>query len=273
MKVLIIGCGYVGKAAAKMWKTLGHEITVTTRSKLRISELESEADRVIVLNQDPEALNNALKDQHVVLLSVAPDTLEDYHNTYLQSAMALHNLIPKYSSIKHILYTSSTSVYGDFNGDWVDEETCLTTNGIPQLKILIETEKVLLDLSCSIRNVCIFRLGEIIGPGRSIAERLRKLNGASLPGSGESYTNLIHLNDIKNALEFGVGHNFNGIYNLCNDLHLSRKELYKQICARESLPQIHWDSHKTSFHQGNKRVSNQKIKLSGYHFQELDPIF
>lgn len=250
--IAIIGAGYVGKAAAEIWKAEGHIITLTTRSKERVLELSPFANRVVIIT--PGQFEDALQGQDIVLLSVAPDRQDEDEATYLGSAKALlKDLNPK---TQQILYTSSTSVYGEHGGALVDE----TSPCKPQTKrekILFETEQLLLKAPC---KVCILRLGEIVGPGRMIVDRLRALRGP-LPGTGEAITNISPLEIIVRALSLAVHEQWEGIYNVCNDLHISRRELYDNLCREYGLPTVQWDPTKISLHAGNKKVSNQKYKL------------
>ena len=261
MNVTIIGCGYVGKAVAKRWKTAGHCVSVTTRNPERVAELNEIADHVILLQgrELSAILSEQLVDQHVVLLCVAADNASQYESTYLHTAQALVKAVNSAPALKQIIYTSSTSVYGEHCGEWVDENTQLAPSNA-NTKILVTTEQTLLDLQAETRRVCIFRLGEIIGPGREIADRLRRMSGQSLPGTGENYTNLSELKDIVEAIDFAVSHQLGGVFNLCGDLHITRKELYQQLCEKHGLSPVSWNTSVASIHGGNKRVSSQKLK-------------
>lgn len=266
MKIAIIGCGYVGSALASKLKNDGHEITVTTRSELKVPFLKTISNHVTILQgNDKKALKALLEQQDAVILSLAADSQEAYETTYLETAKAISQVIEDCQKVSQIIYTGSTSVYGDHQGATVDEKTAVTSIHSTG-KILIQTEDVLLQLSSKKRNVCIFRLGEIYGPGRQIADRLRHLNGKTLPGTGKSITNLISLDDIVKAITFALNDHLNGIYNLCGDVHLTRKDFYDQLCAQEQLPAVLWDATKTSIHSGNKLVSNAKLKAAGFSF-------
>lgn len=267
MNVAIIGCGYVGKAAARFWKAAGHSVTATTRNPDHVAELQSIVDHVILLqgNNLSEILAQALVNQEVILLSVAPDDASQYESTYLNTAQALVKAVKRLPMLRQILYTSSTSVYGDQQGQWVDENTPPAPNN-DNTKILLATEQILLASQSDNRYVCIFRLGEIIGPGRELSSRLRRLNGQSLSGSGDNYTNLTHIDDIVGAIDFAVSHQLQGVYNLCGDLHILRRDLYHQICEKHGLPHVVWNGSVTSVHGGNKRVSSVKLVAAGYSF-------
>lgn len=254
MKILILGAGYVGKAAAVAWKAKGHTLTLTTRFPQRIAELSPFADRVMLVEHLPEALFG----QDVVLLSVAPDSTEetDYERTYLETAKTLlRHLDPR---TRQILYTSSCSVYGEHGGALVDEASPLKPPSRKE-SILIETENLLHKAPC---KVCILRLGEIIGPGRRIVDRLHALNGRPLAGTGENITNLSPIEDIVQALARAVDGQWEGIFNICSDLHIPRRALYEQLCQEEGLPPVIWDASRPPSHAGNKTVSNAKYKRS-----------
>lgn len=265
MRMLIIGCGYVGSSIAKFWRSKGHFVTVTTRSQERFDSLKQIADAVSLVKTESfeNSLKELLKQNDVVVLSVAPSIHEDYEQTYLHTAQSLMDKI-KSSVVKQIIYTSSTSVYGEQGGNWVDENTPLCPSN-PNTEILCETEKILMNPLGELKT-CIFRLGEIYGPGREIENRLKRLQGQLLPGTGGNYTNLIHLTDIVHALDFALTHELKGIYNLCQDLHIPRKELYEHLCLHHQLPSFQWNPNIKSIHGGNKRVSNVKIKNEGFHF-------
>lgn len=264
MRIGILGCGYVGQAAATLWKKAGHTVTATTRQPANIATLQALVDDVFLI-QDEE-LQPFLSQQDVLLISVAPQhKADDYTSTYLHTAQRIVDQLPMCPMLKQILYTSSTSVYGDHQGAWITEDTpphLLNSHA----HILWETEQVLFNQQSAKRNVCIFRLGEIYGPGREIGKRLRASQGQPFPGTGEQYANLIHREDITRALDFALQQRLYGIYNLCQDEHPSRKQLYEQLCQKENLPTIQWNSQQTTRHSGNKRVSNEKIKSLGFTF-------
>lgn len=266
MRIGILGCGYVGEAAARHWKQKGHFLSATTRRSEKIPYLESFIDRVCHLENG--SLAPFMSELDVLLISVAPDAGANYASTYLQTAQRVAEESAKISSLQQILYTGSLSVYGDHAGRWIDETTPVNP-AHENAKILFETENCLLKCASSKMKVCVFRLGEIYGPGREIENRLKRMQHQPFAGTGDSYTNLIHLDDIVRALDFALSHKLQGIYNLCNDEHIRRKEFYEQICRKNQLPSIRWDPNRTSAHQGNRRASNQKLKNEGFIFSHL----
>ncbi len=253
MKICIVGCGYVGSRQARYWREREHSITAATRSPHRFNELKTFTDHVILLS---DSFANAVKGQDAILITVAPGPKDDHSHTYLHTA---REIIKSASPHQTILYTSSTSVYGDQGGNIVDEMTPLNPLN-DKARILIETEKELLKHPKS----CIFRLGEILGPGREMKEKLQRFQGRELPGTGENPVNIIHIDDILKALDFALANHLSGIYNLCNDEHSPRKKLYAEICEKEGIPLPAWNPVLSSHHGGNRIVSNQKLKNAGF---------
>lgn len=268
MKIGILGCGYVGQAMALFWKQVGHRVAVTTRQPARVPFLQTLVDEVHLLEEHGlkhHLPSSFLAQQEILLICVAPDKASDYASTYFDTAKQVAEQTAQNPSLRHILYTSSTSVYGDHGGEWVDEDTPIVPNHANR-EILYQTERVLLGCSSQRLKICILRLGEIYGPGRNIEDRLRRMQHQPFAGSGASYTNLIHLTDILQALDFALQNQLQGIYNLCNDFHVPRREFYESLCKMENLPSVQWDPSLHHWHQGNKRVSNKKIKNDRFHF-------
>jgi nucleoside-diphosphate-sugar epimerase len=264
-RVAVIGCGYVGKAVASYWYQQGHFVTGTTTREENVSELEKVTNQTIVMTGDnPEAVATVIDNQETVLVSIAPISdrqvdAETYGNTYLPMAKNLVTALQNNSTVKQIIYISSCSVYGNKNGDWVDETTPVDTTS-DYSKVLVEVEQILL----ATENVCILRLGGIYGTGRELNKRLGKLGGKTLPGTGENWTSWIHLDDIVSAVEFFRQHRCQGIYNLVNDVKLTSRELCDLICDRQQLERVSWDASKPAFSEVNARVDNRKIKAMGY---------
>ena len=145
MNITILGCGYVGTAVAQYWnQTLGLNVTATTTTPQRVASLETVANRVeVVRGDEPEKLLSILQNQDVVLLSIGAKNANVYQEIYLKTAETLASILPKLPQLQQIIYTGSYSVYGDRQGQWVDESTPVNP-GSENGKILWETEQTLL---------------------------------------------------------------------------------------------------------------------------------
>lgn len=270
MNIAIVGCGYVGTAVARQWhQNSGYHITATTTTEERVSELEQVAQRVVVVKGDDEtALKSVVCDRDLILLSVAPTRspqANSYEETYLRTAKNLVKALQQAPTVKQLIYTGSYSVYGDKNGAWVDEDSPLTPanhNG----EILAQTEQVLLAASSKDLKVCILRLGGIYGPGRELTKIFSRAFGTTRPGTGEDFTNWIHLDDIVGAVNFAAVEKLPGIYNLVNKEPQLNRDLLDRLSEKYNLPKVMWNPTQQQVRAYNSRVSNQKIAAAGYKF-------
>jgi nucleoside-diphosphate-sugar epimerase len=96
---------------------------------------------------------------------------------------------------------------------------------------------------------------------------MQNLQGHPLPGTGEAYTNMVHKDDCVRAINYVHKHHLTGVYNLADDDHPTRKELYDLVAEKTKLPKVQWDASLSNLHRGNKRISNHKIKSAGYSFE------
>ncbi|MCP6761324.1 MAG: SDR family oxidoreductase [Fischerella sp. CENA71] len=274
MNITIIGCGYVGSKVARFWQQeRGFIVTATTTTPERVAELETIAQRVVVVNgNNAEKLKSVLKNQDVVLLSVGAKAPNTYEESYLETAQTLVSILKQTPSIQQLIYTSSCSVYGEQNGALVDEETQVAPT-TPGGEILYKTEQELLSASSEHLRVCVLRLGGIYGPGRELVKIYSRIAGTTRPGNGEEPANWIHVDDIAAAIEFARRHRLQGIYNLVDHDDLTTREISDRVCEIHNLPKVSWDSSLSSKRPYNAKISNKKIKAAGYEFIHPQMIF
>lgn len=264
LKVTIIGCGYVGMAVARQWRESGHEILATTTTRDRVAELEKVAQQVaIVRGDDLDALRSVVRDRDVVLLSVGARHPNTYRETYLDTAKNLVTVLQDAPGVKQVIYTGSYSVYGDKKGQWVDETAPIAPIDDKD-KILFETERVLLGVARDRVKTCVLRLGGIYGPDREIVKIFGRVAGTTRPGTGQEWSNWIHLQDIVAAIAFVCEQRCEGIYNLVNDVPLPLGELLDRLCELHGLATVSWDPSRPSLRSHNVRVSNRKLKAAGF---------
>lgn len=264
--VAIIGCGYVGVEVAKTLTKKGHNVTATTRKPERLDELSKVAQKSVLLRgNDQSEFVPIIGNSETIIITIASDSTEHYESAYLHTAELFRHLALEMDLPRRLIYLSSASIYGDHHGRWVDETSQLLAKG-ELANHLIEAEKNYASLEEIGWDVCVFRLAEVYGPGREILERISSLLDAPIPGSGDQYTNMVHKEDCIGAINYALTHNLTGIYNLSDDDHPTRKELYDRVTEKGGLPGITWDPNLSSLPSGNKRVSNHKIHGAGYRF-------
>ncbi len=269
--IAILGCGYVGSALAACWQEQGHFVTGTTTRQERVSLLQPLLSKVVAMTGDDDnAVQSLVQGQDTVVVSVAPTGFQVadeaiYEKTYLTTARNLLQALKQTPSVKQVIYLSSYSVYGDRQGEWVDENASIFPSE-PRGQMLYEAEQIVSQADSECQKVCILRLGGIYGPGRELIGRLGGMAGMTLPGRGDRVINWIHRDDIVGAIEFARLNKLQGIYNLVDDSQLTIKEQLERICSRYGLPPVHWEQSKLSLPGKSVRVSNQKLKATGYQF-------
>ncbi|MBE9138708.1 SDR family oxidoreductase [Nodosilinea sp. LEGE 07088] len=267
MNAAILGCGYVGTAVARLWTAQGLQVTATTTHPGRVEELQTMAAAVAVVNgSNPVGIADLLHNQNTVLICVGAGRQANYEETYLNTAKTVVTALDQAPQLRQIIFTSTYSVYGNYEGAWVREDDPAkpaTDNG----RIMAATEQTLLDAATGDRAVCIFRLGGIYGPGRELAKIYSRAAGSTRPGSGHEASNWIHLDDIVGAIAFAQTHHLSGLYNLVQDEIPTVRELIDCVCAANHLAPVQWDPSQPSARPYNVRVSNQKLKAAGYGFR------
>ena len=276
MKIAIIGAAYTGLATAKYFKSLGHNISVTTTKESRREELEEVADKVTVMfGSDQDKMKELLVDQEILILTVAGGMVEKdgktimdpdlYKDAYVGTAESVVNAIGADSSLRQIIFTSSLNAYGDGGGaDEITEE--IEANPLnPFQEVYVTTEGLLRGLENDQLGVCIFRTGTIHGPGREWKNQLAQMSGQKIPFDGSSDAMIVHRDDVVRAIEMAINKNLNGLYNLFNEVTTSKAEFFARVCDKEGLAHVEW----LNLSPGPKNVSNQKIKGAGLMF--LDP--
>jgi nucleoside-diphosphate-sugar epimerase len=261
-RVLIVGCGYVGTAVGKELAGQGHRVTGTTRNARRTPALEAAGIRHAVLDlEDESRLTELVRDADVVCFTVAAGReKQNYRDVYLEGIRRLLRAANG-SPIQHIIYTSATSVYGQTDGSWIDETAPtepLTDNG----RVLVETEAALLAGAHQLRiPAAIFRLAGIYGPGRDPLAWFKRQDTSRPRRHPDAYLNMIHIDDIAQALAAAVTHRIAGVMNLSDDEPMLRRELYTRLCARAGLPEPHWpEPDDKSPADLGKRVRNDQAK-------------
>jgi len=259
-RIAIIGCGYVGTAVGRKLVASGHDVAATTTSPSRIDELQDAGfDAHVIELKEVDKLRNMLADRDAALLTYGAGKHGDYESVYVQGAQHIAEAVSG-SSIRRIIYTSSTRVYGQDDGVWVDE-TSPTDSSDSKGQALVRAERVLLDELTNAQQlpvtVSILRLGGIHGPQRELTDRISACAG-QMRDDGQAYINLIRLDDLVTAIMKLLDVNYHGLLNITNDNPPSRRHLYDTILARAKLKPIQWTDHDQATR--GKRVCNKRIK-------------
>ena len=264
ISIFCFGFGQVAKNFISKIKSENFNINLSTTTRNETSKkifdgVDYQSYQLNKYKYD-ENLIIKLREAEHILVSIPPQEGEDIVAKYFHKFM-------KTSKVKWITYLSSTSVYGDHNSEWVDEnsETKPTSlNGINRLK----SENVWLSLKVK-KNlpIQIFRLSGIYSNENNILTRL-KLGNVKLINKKNHYFSRIHLEDISNILFESLSKFKSGeIYNLSDDNPSSSEEvtLYgAKILNIKNLKKIEVNEIESEMlkklYKDSKKVSNKKLK-------------
>ena len=238
--MLIFGLGYTAKALAARLRADGWSVRATGR----------DGDLAFA---DAAAVESALAGASHVLSSVPPDStggdpVLDRYGAELDG--------------QWLGYLSSTGVYGDTGGAWVDETAPLVGFGGTGRR----TARSEADLAWQAAGACVFRLPGIYGPGRSPLERVASGAAHRIDLPGQVFSR-VHVEDIARGVIAGFAAPA-GVYNLADDLPASHNAVIEEACrllGRELPPLLSLDEAKLSrqaraFYAENRRVANGKAR-------------
>lgn len=207
MRVAILGCGYVGIAAGERLASAGHEVIGVRRSTAGVDAI-TEAGLTAMQGDvtDPADLSTIPDvDWLVFAASAGRGEDQDARSLYVDGlATTIETFADREDPPARLVYTSSTGVYGDHGGAWVDEETTPEPAG-PRGETLLEAEQVALDGADTGIDATVLRFGGLYGPTRYRIDRYLERPVTT------GYRNATHRRDaagsIAHVLEAGVGHN------------------------------------------------------------------
>lgn len=196
MKALILGCGYLGGRVAKRWLAAGHEVAALTRSAARAEQLRQQGI-IPCLGDVTDAASLAdLPPADVVLYAIGYDRSSGDRRTVVVDGLN-NTLEALRSRADHLVFISTTSVYGQSDGEWVDEGSAVEPASEAG-QTALEAEDLVRE--SRIPDVMILRLTGIYGPNR-LLRRVEQLQaGEPIAGSGEAWLNLIHVDDAASAV-------------------------------------------------------------------------
>jgi len=188
MRTLIFGCGYLGHRVAARLVGTGGSVSAVTRSDDRAAVLRGTGIEPLVADIMTPAslLNLPAVDRVLYCVGFDRSGAHSKRDTYVGG---LSNVLAALPDACEITYVSSTSVYGQADGEWIDEDSA-TEPATEGGKICLEAEQLLSD-----RNASIVRLAGIYGPDR-VLRKIDSLRTAEpIAGNPDSYLNLIHVAD------------------------------------------------------------------------------
>ncbi|PNI07704.1 NAD(P)-dependent oxidoreductase [Arthrobacter sp. AFG7.2] len=198
MTILLAGCGDLGTEAGLRFHALGHRVVGWRRSPAKLpAAIEGVAADLSAPNLPPIPA-----DTSAVVIAVAADSPSEdaYRAAYLDGVRHVLDALERDRvEPDRVLFVSSTAVYGDAGGGWVDESAPPAPGGFSG-RVLVETEQLLQARFSGTATVATsLRLGGIYGPGRTrLIDQVR--SGTAVIPEDVRYTNRIHRDDAAAAI-------------------------------------------------------------------------
>jgi nucleoside-diphosphate-sugar epimerase len=251
--LLSLGHGYSARALALRLIPTGWRIIGTTRDPAKAGALRADGVEPLLW---PTDLGAALTEATHILASAAPDGSGD---PFLQALPGIAS-----SRAGWVGYLSTTGVYGDHRGGWVDETTPLTPmSDRGRQRVLAERQWLATGLP-----VHIFRLAGIYGPGRGPFEKVRDGTARRIIKPDQVFSR-IHVADIAQVLEASIRHpNPGAAYNVCDDNPCPPEDVLSHAARMLGLPdppEVPFETAEMTpmqlgFYAESKRVRNDRIK-------------
>ncbi|MEX0320060.1 MAG: SDR family oxidoreductase [Ruegeria sp.] len=254
--LLSFGHGYSARALSQLLAPQGWRIIGTTRNPEQVEDIRvSGAEPVVWPGEEP-----SLDGVSHVLISTAPSTAGDPVLAALGGEIAA-----RVGQFEWVGYLSTTAVYGDHQGGWVDETTPpAPTAERGRWRVKAEEQWAAVDGL----PLHIFRLAGIYGPGRGPFSKLRRGGLRRIIKPGQVFSR-IHVDDIAQVLAASMARPDAGtIYNVCDDEPVPPQDVIGYAAELQGLPlppavpfeEADMTPMARSFYNENKRVRNDRIK-------------
>ncbi len=260
--LLCFGLGYTARAVArrlmeKKWRVIG-----TTRTEERAAQLREHGFEVVKFDQDAPVPADLLEQASHWLISIPPDSFGDP----LMTAYG-EELQERAASREWIGYLSSTSVYGDRNGQWIDEHAPpqpTTAHGRRRLA----AERAWRKCAQAGAPLHVFRIAGIYGPGRNALVQLKKGTAKRISAPHHVF-NRIHVDDLARVLLASIAKpNPGAVYNVADDLPESGERVVAHAARilkmepppLQSIELVDLSPMMQDFYAECKKVKNERIK-------------
>lgn len=246
-RAAIFGCGYVGSGVATRLRNEGWSVTAFTRNPERCAVLAKMGCEVVSDDICVSGWQRNIDGPFDLVLnaiSASSHGPEGYRRAYIGSHEQLLEWAQQGAVLRRYVYTSSTGVYPDRQGDWVTEADA-DPSASQSASILLEAEQHAAELGGNCESGwAVLRLAGIYGPGRQfLADRIQSSRGV-LPGVGDYYVNLIHLKDIVSAVMAvlnGLTPRFSGVYNVADGSPATKVDIADWLAERLGVGPIRFD--------------------------------
>lgn len=252
--IVIVGCGDIGVRVAKIWKNHGKSIFAIGRTEERLNALRQQHLHAVSADlDDPGSLAefSGRLSQNSLIYYFAPPPAKGVEDTRMEHFLkSLHSShLPE-----HIIYISTSGVYGDQQGQSITEET-IANPQVDRAKRRYHAEQLLLEYGIEHSSIAmtILRVGGIYGPERLPLQRLKD----KIPMLHEKLspqTNRIHADDLAQICVAAATDKAAGeIYNVSDGTKSNMTEYFNTIadfCGLERPPLVGWEEAEKTISKG-----------------------
>jgi hypothetical protein len=263
IRLFVFGLGYTATAFARAMRDRARWIGGTVRSAEKAAALAREGFRTVVFDGAAPSVGvrSGLAEATHILVSIPPGEAGD-------PVLACHtDDILAAPQLRGIAYLSSVGVYGDYGGAWVDERTIPHPGherAVNRLKAEAAWMKLADRKDVSLR---VFRIAGIYGPGRNPLVNLAEGKAHRVVRPGQVF-NRIHVADIAATLAASLTQPGPRIYNVADDEPAPPQDVIAYAAGLMGLPlppeisleEADLSPMARSFYEGNRRVTNRRIK-------------
>jgi len=267
MSTLVVGCGYLGHRVGAALRDRGERVYGTVRSLDRAEEIVGRGIEPVIADVlDLDSLRG-LPATERVFYCVGFDRSAGaaMHTVYVDGLQDVLDSLPR--SVSRFVYASSSGVYGQTDGEWIDENSP-TRPQHESGKVCLEAEqrvRAWADSRAGSVSAVILRYVGLYGPDRVVRRTILE-RAEPIPGDPAKFLNLIHIDDAALA---GVATletiEVESIYLIGDDRPVTRREYYSLMATLLSAPEPRFEptgpeSRESSRDATNKRVANHRMK-------------
>ena len=261
LSTLIFGCGYLGQRVAEKAVYSGQMVWATTRNASKAAAMGSRGIHPLIADWTDERTLRDLPTVDQILVAVSYDRSSNHSRSESQVG-GLRNLLQAISPAANLCYISTTGVYHQTDGSWVDE-TSPTHPTREGGQAHLQAEKLLSQLRPD-SAWTILRLAGIYGPGR-IPRAEDVIAGRPIASPPKGFLNLIHVDDAVDAVMAAWSRSKQRLYVVSDDCPVVRGEFYQQIARQCGAPPASFiepppDAPVRMRSESNKRIRNHQMK-------------
>jgi nucleoside-diphosphate-sugar epimerase len=264
-RLFIFGLGYSGLEIAKLARAAGWNVAGTCRTPQRLADLQARGFEAHRFDGTTPLSAEAVGRASHVLCTIAPGTSPE-----TSGDPALRTCAHLLRGARWLGYLSTTGVYGDHGGNWVDEGTPPRPTQPRSIERLAAERAWLATGLEAGTAVDIFRLPGIYGPGRSAIDQVNSGTARRIDKPGQFFSR-IHVEDIAGTVLMAITQSRAGaVFNVADDLPAANADVVAFACellGKPVPPSIPWNEIEgsmspmaRSFYAENRRVRNDRIK-------------